>query len=106
MDSTRPSLIENSVKDYLYDTLQKCHSNRVNVYYYTLNIGVILFIVLVFGAALYYSSKHKKSEYEEKQKLLKDQEYVLSKIRHYQEDKKTRREGQTSDITNLPFTSS
>jgi len=104
MDSTMPSLIENSVKDYLYDTLQKCHSNRVNVYYYTLNIGVFLFIVLVFGFALYYSGKNKKSEYEERQKLIRDQEYVLSKIRYYQEDKKARREGQTSDITNLPFT--
>jgi hypothetical protein len=97
-------LIEPSVKDYLYDTLQKCHSNRVNVYYYVLNIGVFLFIFLVFGAALYYSSKHKKSEYEEKQKLARDQEYVLSKIRFYQEDKKARNTGQSSDITNLPFT--
>lgn len=99
-----PSLIEPSIKEYLYDTLQKCHSNRVNVYYYTLNVGVFLFVVLVFGAALYYSNKNKRSEYEQHQKNIRDQEYVLSKIRYYQEDKKARREGQTSDITNLPFT--
>jgi hypothetical protein len=95
-------LIEPSVKDFLYDTLQKCHSNRVTNYYYALNIGIFLFILLVFGGALYYSNKQKLSEYEQKQIILKDQDYVLSKIRFYQEDKKNRQQAFSSDITNLP----
>ena len=35
--------------------------------------------------------------------MLRDQQYILSKIRFYKEDIKEQREKQ-SDITNLPFT--
>jgi len=104
MDSI--NLIEPNVKNYLYDTLQKCHSNRISIYYYILNIGVLLFIAGVFGTALYYSSKQKLSDYEMQQKLIKDQEYVLSKIRYFKEDKKNIEESKMSSITNLPFTES
>jgi hypothetical protein len=104
MDSI--NLIEPNVKNYLYDTLQKCHSTRINIYYYVLNIGVLLFIVGVFGFALYYSSKQKLTDYELQQKLIKDQQYVLSKIRYYKEDKKTIEDSKMSSITNLPFTES
>jgi len=100
------NLIEPNVKNYLYDTLQKCHSKRVSIYYYVLNIGVLVFIVVIFGLGLYYSSKQKLSDYERNQKLIKDQEYVLSKIRFYKEDKKKLDETQMTGITNLPFTTS
>jgi hypothetical protein len=98
-----PRLIENSARNYLYQTLQKCHTNRVSIYYYVLNIGVFLLFVGVFGLALYYCSKQKLTEYEKQQKLLKDQQYVLSKIRYYQEDKKERQRSQISGITDLPY---
>lgn len=98
-----PKLIEPSAQNYLFNTLQQCHNNRINVYFYALNIGVVLLLVLVFGGALYYCSKRKLSDYERKQNLLKDQDYVLSKIRVYQEDKKNIRQAQSSGITDLPF---
>jgi len=98
-----PRLIENSAKHYLFETLQKCHTNRVSVYYYALNIGVFLLFVGIFGLALYYCSKQKLSEYEKQQKILKDQQYVMSKIRYYQEDKKQRHESQITGITDLPY---
>jgi hypothetical protein len=104
MDSI--NLIEPNVKNYLYDTLQKCHSTRISIYYYVLNIGVLLFIIGVFGFALYYSSKQKMSDYQMQQKLIKDQNYVLSKIRYFKEDKKNMEESKMSSITNLPFTES
>jgi len=100
------NLIEPNVKNYLYDTLQKCHSKRVSIYYYVFNIGVLLFIVIVFGLGLYYSSKQKLSDYERNQKMIRDQEYVLSKIRHYKEDRKNLEESHMTGITNLPFTTS
>lgn len=100
------NLIEPNVKNYLYDTLQKCHSKRVSIYYYVFNIGVLLSIVVIFGLGLYYSSKQKLTDYEQKQKLIKDQEYVLSKIRHYKEDKQNIEDSQMTGITNLPFTTS
>lgn len=98
-----PRLIENSAKNYLYNTLNQCHTNRVTVYYYALNIGVFLLIVIVFGGFLYFCSRQKLSDHEKQQKIMKDQQYVLSKIRYYQEDKKQRQESQMSSITDLPF---
>ena len=99
-----PRLIENSAKSYLLQTLQKCHNNRVSIYYYALNIGVFLLFVGVVGLVLYYCSKQKLSYYDKQQKMLKDQQYILSKIRYYQEDKKQENQSRISDITNLPYT--
>jgi len=98
-----PRLIENSAKYYLYDTLQKCHTNRVSVYYYTLNFGVLFLFVGVVALVLYYCSTQKLSDYEKQQKMIKDQQYIVSKIRYYQEDKKERSQSQVSGITDLPY---
>lgn len=101
----QPRLIENSAKNYLFQTLQKCHYNRVSIYYYALNIGVFLLFVGIVGSVLYYCSKQKLTDYDKQQKMLKDQQYIMSKIRYYKEDKKVMRESQVSDITNLPYIS-
>jgi hypothetical protein len=98
-----PRLIENSARYYLYNTLKQCHTNRVSVYYYVLNIGVFLLFVTITGATLYYCNKTKLSDYDKQQRMLKDQQYVLSKIRYYQDDSKTKRESQYSGITGLPY---
>jgi len=100
-----PRLIENSAKNYLFQTLQKCHTNRVSIYYYALNFGVLFLFVGIVGLILYYCSKKKLSDYEKQQKMLKDQQYVLSKIRYYQEDKKERQQSQVTGITDLPYIS-
>jgi hypothetical protein len=100
-----PRLIENSAKNYLFQTLQKCHTNRVSIYYYALNFGVLFLFVGIVGLILYYCSKKKLTDYEKQQKMLKDQQYVLSKIRYYQEDKKERQQSQVSGITDLPYIS-
>ena len=92
-------LIEPTVKYYLFNTLQTCHTNRVTIYYYVLNVGVFLLFAGITGYILYYCYTHKLSPYEKQQKMLKDQNIILSKIRMYQEDMQDRR---MSDITNLP----
>jgi hypothetical protein len=92
-------LIEPTVKYYLFNTLQNCHAHRINIYYYVLNIGVFLIFSLIVGYTLYYCYTHKLSPHEREQKMLKDQNIILSKIRMYQEDIQDRR---MSDITNLP----
>lgn len=98
-----PRLIENSAKNYLFQTLQKCHNNRISIYYYLLNFGVLFLFVGIICLILYYCSKKKLSDYEKQQKMLKDQQYILSKIRYYQEDKKERQHSQVSGITDLPY---
>ena len=97
-----PRLIENSSKNYLFQTLQKCHNHRVTIYYYVLNISVLVLFFGIVGAVLYYSYKNKLTPYEAQQKMLKDQAYILSKIRYYKEDRKNMEESQVSSITNLP----
>ena len=47
-------------------------------------------------ATLYYCYTQKPNEYDRQQKLIKDQEYVMSKIRYYQDQRKTNEE------TNFP----
>lgn len=102
MEST-PKLIETSARNYLYYTLKECHGNRINVYYYALNIGVFILFVGTAILVLYYCSHRKMSEYDKQQKMLRDQEYVLSKIRFYQEIQDSKQQSYASDITNLPF---
>jgi hypothetical protein len=92
-------LIEPNVRTYLNCTLQSCRETRTNVYYLALNLGILALFIVVFGSALYYCYKQKKSPYEIQEKMIKDQEYILSKIRFYQSSKQVET---TSKISNLP----
>jgi len=98
MDSS-PRLIEPGVKFFLYNTLTQCHSTRVNLYYWGLNIGVFVVFACIFGAALYYCYRRKLTPEEQYQKMMKEQAYILSKIRFYQNE---RIEHPLSSITSLP----
>jgi len=82
-----PRLIELGTHNYLLDALSICHRNRLRIYHFALNIGVLVMFCLITGSILYYCYKKKPSAYELKRKMLKDQEYVLSKIRFYQAEK-------------------
>ena len=95
-----PRLIEPGSKSYMTEILNKCHENRVNIYLYSLNIGVfILFFITVF-LILYYCYKSKLTPEEEYQKKIKEQEYVLSKIKFYKEHQ--RHIASRASITELP----
>jgi len=100
---TAPKLIESSAQGYMFQTLKKCHSTRVNVYYYALNTGVFVLFVGIFGLVLYYCNKNKLTEYESNQKMVRDQHYVLSKIKYYKDETKNMKDGQVTGITELPF---
>lgn len=97
--SAAPKLVEPGAKYFLYNTLNQCHSNRVNIYSWVLNISVFLIFVCIFGAALYYCRKRKLTPEQEYQKMVKEQAYILSKIRFYQNE---RLEHPLSSITSLP----
>ena len=94
-----PRLIEPSAKHFLYSTLQKCHDNRVQLYTIALNVIVFILFVVILCVILYYCYKRKLSPEELQQKMLKEQQYILSKIRFYQNENIHKK---TSDITNLP----
>ena len=83
-----PRLIEPNVKNYLFSTLQQCHDRKEVFYALIFNAILFVIIVLVVGSVLYYCRKRKLTPYEQSEKMRKDQEYVLSKIRQYQTVKK------------------
>jgi hypothetical protein len=83
-----PKLIENNVLYHIQNTLQSCHETRVKFYSYALNLIVLIAFVTITFLALYYSYRKKPTEYEQHMKMVQDQQYVLSKIRYYQEQQK------------------
>ena len=96
-----PRLIETGTHMYLKDILQSCHNYRSTVYYYGFNTIVFILFVGITGLILYSCNRQKLSDYEKNQRLIRDQRYILSKIRYHQEDTKRQKE-QLSSITNLP----
>lgn len=96
-----PKLIETSVKNYLYFSLQRCHHNRVQIYSIVLNIVVFVFFVIVFGSALYICWRKKPNKVDLERRQLKEQELILSKIRYYQQVKQHQKDTM-NNITNLP----
>ena len=97
-----PRLIDNNARYFLYNTLQKCHENRVRIYSIALNIIVFILFVSITGGILFYNYKNKPTDYERQEKMMRDQQYIVSKIRTYQMEKNKQK---TSDITNLPIIS-
>jgi hypothetical protein len=85
--STLPSLIENNTRYYLQQVLQKCNNHRASIYHWSLNIGVFILFIIVLITVLYSCYRSKKTPEEIKQKELQDQAYVLSKIRHYKQER-------------------
>ena len=98
-----PRLVEPTSIQYMMNTLQQCHSTRTNLYYNMFNISVLVIFALIVGTTLYYCSKDKLSDYEKQQKLLKDQQYIMSKIRFFQTEKKEHNDSMYSSISNLPY---
>lgn len=96
-----PKLIESGVRSYMQDTLLSCHDNRIKIYSFALNSVVLIVFVAIVAVTLYYCYKRKPTQYETQQKILRDQQYVLSKIRFYQNEQKNL---MTSPLSNLPNT--
>ena len=97
-----PRLIETGAVYYMSNVLNSCHSNRVNIYLYALNIGVLIIFLFVVGLILYYCHKNKLTPEENYQKQLKEQEYIMSKIRYYKDHQMSI--ASRASITGLPTT--
>ena len=96
-----PQLIDNPTKFYLYDTLYSCHQKRIK--YHSILFNAIVFIVFIggLGVALYYCYRRKPSIEQSRSQMERDQQFILSKIRFYQEQNQKIRES-ASPITGLP----
>ena len=94
-----PMLTEPGVKYFINETLKQCHQFKENHQHIIFNIGLLVMFFIILGILLFYKYKGKLSEEEiEKKELLKKQ-YILSKIRNFQDAKI---KSQQELITGLP----
>lgn len=96
---SKPILIEPGVKYFLSKTLQHCHDFKEKYYNHILNIGLFLLFVFLLGSLLLYKYKGKLTPSEKLQKNREKQQYILSKIKNYQDSK---RRAQQELISGLP----
>lgn len=101
METSAPRLIDNSAKYYLYNTLSLCHETRVKYHSILFNVLVFTLFAGIAGATLYYCYKRKPSVDQTRAQMESDQQFILSKIRFYQEQNQKIRES-ASPITGLP----
>lgn len=100
----KPKLIEPETKYHLWQTLQSCHDKRKNVFIGSWNLIIFLVFISVFGLGLYFCYIRRKRNLEEgnqKEKMQKDQEYILTKIRALKELDSYR--NQMKSVTQLPI---
>ena len=98
-DFTKPILIEPGVKYFLNETLKQCKEFKDKYYntMFNIGLGVSLFLIIIIILIFKYKGKLTPSEKEQKNK--EKQQYILSKIKNYQDAKLT---AQQNLITGLP----
>lgn len=96
---TKPILIEPGVKYFLNETLKQCHKFKEKYNNTIFNISLFVLFFILLGILLAFKYKGKSTPQEKEQKELEKKQYILSKIRNYQEAK-TR--SQQELITGLP----
>ena len=94
----QPKLFDKTTVNFINNNLKNCHGNRISYYTYIFNFTILFIFVLIVGFTLYTLSHYKRSKYEIEEKMIKDQEYVLSKIKYYKDTHKEK----SSLITELP----
>lgn len=95
----KPQLTDLGVKVFLSQTLKKCHSYRENYYNIVINLIILFSFFTIVALILMYKYKGKLSP-EEKAEIEKQKEqYIMSKIKNYQQDKLY---AQQKLITGLP----
>jgi hypothetical protein len=98
-----PRLIESNLRGYLQEKLYLCHQTKANLYVWVFNVGIFLAFCIILGLVLYFKRRSMDvPEYVKEEKMLREQNYILSKIRDYQNYEKRKRQ-ESSMITDLPF---
>ena len=95
----RPTLIEPGVKYFLDETLKNCHETKKTYFNMIVNSCLFLLFILIIGFILRIKYKGKLTPREQKIKDRKIQEYLISKLKIMEVD---RRRNQQDLITNLP----
>ena len=95
----KPILTEPGVKYFLNETLKQCHHFKEKYNNMMFNIGITITFFIILGILLLYKYKGKLTPQEMEQKETEKKQYILSKIKNYQE---TKLRAQQQLITGLP----
>ncbi len=95
----KPMLIEPGVRYFINETLKQCHQFKEKHQNMIFNIGLLIIFFLILGIILLYKYKGKLTPEEIEEKEMQKKQYILSKIKNYQ-DAKIRAQQQL--ITGLP----
>ena len=98
-DISKPKLIEPGVKYFLGETLKQCREFKKKYHNFILNIVLGTSFFLILGIILFAKYKGKLNPEEKEHKNREKQQYILSKIKNYQE---TKQRMQQELITGLP----
>ena len=96
---SKPILIEPGVKYFLNETLKQCREFKEKYYNMLFNVGLFIGIFCILGITLIIKYKGKITPEEKEEKDNQKKQYILSKIRNYQE---ARIRSQQELITGLP----
>ena len=96
---SKPLLVEPGVKYFLHETLKQCKVYKEKYNNYLYNAGLLIFFIFILGAILLYKYKGKLSEEEVEQKEREKKQYILSKIKNFQDAKRIAHQ---ELITSLP----
>jgi len=86
--SSKPTLIEPGMKYFLNQSLKQCHIIRDNFHNMIFNIGLFIGFLIILGLILLYKYKGRLTSVEIEKKNKEKQQYILSKIKNFQEAKK------------------
>jgi hypothetical protein len=96
---SKPTLTEPGVKYFLNETLKQCHVIKNKFHNTIFNVGLFIAFLIVLGLILLYKYKGRLTPVEIEKKNKEKQEYILSKIKVFQEAK---RQAHQELITGLP----
>ena len=96
-----PKLIEHQAGHYMCQTLKHCHEKRVLTYSFVFNVAIVLVFGIVTGVILYLLYKQKKTPDQQKENILRDQKFILEKIKSLKEQKQYYLENES--ITKMPM---
>ena len=88
-DFEKPRLTEPGIKYFLNETLKQCHVYKSNYNNILINIVLLVGFLIILGAILFYKYKGRLTQVEKDRKTKEKQQYILSKVKSFQEAKRT-----------------
>jgi hypothetical protein len=85
----RPQLTEPGINYYLNETLKQCQIFKINYNNIVVNVCLLVGFFIILGVILLYKYKGRLTKAEINKRNKEKQQYILSKVKNFQEAKKS-----------------